>query len=51
VIKQAGERRCPEDETFTVSEAFAQERARLLALPGDAFLRSSRNVTDHFAKA
>lgn len=37
VIEQAGERRCPEDETLTVSEAFAQERERLLILPGDAF--------------
>lgn len=30
-------RRCPEDETLTVSEAFAQERARLLELPGNPF--------------
>jgi transposase len=37
VLGPAGERRCPEDETLTVSEAFAQERERLLALPGDAF--------------
>ena len=37
VLGRAGERRCPEDETLTVSEAFAQERERLLALPGDAF--------------
>lgn len=37
VIEQAGERRCPEDETLTVSEAFAQERVRLLELPGDPF--------------
>ena len=37
VIEQAGERRCPEDETLTVSEAFAQERGRLLELPGDPF--------------
>ncbi len=33
----AGERRCPADETLSVSAAFAQERARLLALPGDDF--------------
>lgn len=33
----AGERRGPEDETLTVSEAFAQERGRLLALPGEDF--------------
>jgi transposase len=37
VLGRAGERRCPEDETLTVSEAFAQEKPRLLALPGDAF--------------
>ena len=37
VIEQAGERRCPEDETLTVSETFAQERGRLLELPGDPF--------------
>jgi len=37
VIEQAGARRCPEDESITVSEAFAQERERLLALPGDRF--------------
>ena len=37
VIGPAGERRCPEDETLSVSEAFAQERGRLLELPGDAF--------------
>ena len=37
VMGPAGERRCPGDETLTVSEAFAQERERLLALPGDAF--------------
>lgn len=37
VAGPAGERRCPEDETLTVSEAFARERERLLALPGDAF--------------
>lgn len=37
VIEQAGARRCPEDESITVSEAFLQEQERLLALPGDAF--------------
>lgn len=37
VLGPAGERRCPEDETLTVSEAFRQEQARLLPLPGDAF--------------
>jgi transposase len=33
----AGERRCPEDTTLSVSEAFAQEQERLLPLPGDTF--------------
>ena len=33
----ASERRCPEDETLTVKTAFDQERARLLALPPNAF--------------
>jgi len=37
VVAQAGERRCPEDETLAVSEAFAQEQARLLELPGNPF--------------
>jgi transposase len=37
VIQEAGLRRCREDETLTVSAAFAQERARLLPLPGDAY--------------
>jgi transposase len=37
VLGPAGERRCPEDETLTVSAAFVQEKARLLVLPGDAF--------------
>ena len=37
VIGPAGQRRCPEDETLTVSEAFAQERDRLLEFPGNAF--------------
>jgi transposase len=37
VLGPAGERRCPEDETLTVGEAFAEERKGLLALPGDAF--------------
>lgn len=31
------ERRCPDDESLTVGEAFIQEQARLLALPGNAF--------------
>ncbi len=33
----ARERRCPEDASLSVGEAFALEQARLLALPGDAF--------------
>jgi transposase len=33
----ARERLCPEDETVSVGEAFAQEQARLLALPENAF--------------
>ena len=37
VVAQAGERRCPEDETLTVSEAFVQEQPRLLELPGNPF--------------
>jgi transposase len=37
VIGSAGERRCPEDESLTVNEAFTQERERLLDLPGNAF--------------
>jgi len=37
VLGPAGLRLCPEDETLTVSAAFAQERERLLELPGDAF--------------
>ena len=37
VIEQAGQRRCPEDETISVSEAFAQEQERLLELPANPF--------------
>jgi transposase len=33
----ASERRCPEDQTLTVKEAFALEKAHLLALPDNAF--------------
>ncbi len=33
----ARERRCPEDESLSVGQAFAQEQERLLALPDDAF--------------
>ena len=35
-VLPAPERRCPEDETLKVNEAFAKERERLLALPADA---------------
>ena len=37
VVAQAGERRCPEDETLTVSEAFAQEQPHLLEMPANPF--------------
>lgn len=37
VVAQAGERRCPEDETLTVSQAFAQEQPRLLEMPNNPF--------------
>lgn len=37
VVAQAGERRCPEDETLTVSAAFVQEQPRLLELSGNPF--------------
>lgn len=37
VAGPAGARRCPEDEALSVTDAFAQARARLLALPGEAF--------------
>ena len=37
VAGPAGGRRCPEDDTLSVGDAFTQERVRLLALPGDAF--------------
>lgn len=37
VAGPASARRCPEDETLCVAEAFAQERERLLALPDEAF--------------
>ena len=37
VAGPASERRCPEDESLSVGEAFAQEQTRLLALPGDRF--------------
>ena len=33
----ASERRCPEDESMTVAEAFDRERGHLLALPATAF--------------
>lgn len=35
--EQASQRRCPEDNTLTVAQAFAHEREHLLALPGTAF--------------
>jgi transposase len=33
----AADRRCPEDRTLSVREAFAQEQPRLLALPGNPY--------------
>jgi transposase len=36
------ERRCPEDRTLSVAEAFAQERQALLALPPDEFPADER---------
>lgn len=38
----AAERRCPEDTTIRVSEAFAQEQPRLLALPDNPFATDER---------
>lgn len=38
----AAARRCPEDETLTVAQAFEDERALLLPLPTDAFDRHER---------
>lgn len=34
----AAERRCPEDETLSVADAFAQEKPQLLELPEDPFV-------------
>jgi hypothetical protein len=38
----AAERRCPEDNTLSVGEAFAQEQPRLLALPDNPFPTEER---------
>jgi transposase len=38
----AAERRCPEDRTLSVAEAFAQERQALLALPPNEFPTDER---------
>ncbi len=38
----AAERRCPEDGTLKVSEAFAEEKPRLLELPNHPFLTDER---------
>jgi len=38
----AGERRCPEDHTMTVHEAFLQEQPQLLSLPDDAYPASEQ---------
>jgi hypothetical protein len=39
---EAADRRCPEDRTRTVGEVFAEERDKLLPLPGDAFPADER---------
>jgi hypothetical protein len=41
-LGQAAERRCPEDSTLSVGEAFAQEQPRLLALPDNPFPTDER---------
>lgn len=38
----AAERRCPEDETLSVLQAFEQEKPRLLALPDEPFVTDER---------
>ena len=38
----AAERRCPEDTTLSVGQAFEQERNKLLAMPDDAFCVDER---------
>lgn len=40
----SAQRRCPEDRTMTVQEAFESERPRLLACPGDPFACEDRKV-------
>ncbi|HLX09016.1 MAG TPA: IS21 family transposase [Thermoanaerobaculia bacterium] len=41
-VELAAERRCPEDRTLSVAEAFAQERQALLALPPNEFPTDER---------
>ena len=41
-LGQAADRRCPEDRTLSVREAFAQEQPRLLALPENPFASEER---------
>jgi len=41
-LTQASERKCPEDATLTVHQAFERERSRLLPLPSDAFPTDDR---------
>jgi transposase len=44
----ASDRRCPEDRTLTVREAFAQERAQLLPLPDNPYPTDEREeITVH----
>lgn len=38
----AADRRCPEDDTMTVREAFTEERPKLLALPDNPFATDDR---------
>ncbi len=39
---QAGDRRCPEDDTMTVRQAFEQEQPKLLSLPDDEYPAAER---------
>jgi hypothetical protein len=41
-LGQAADRRCPEDRTLSVREAFAREQPRLLALPENPFATEER---------
>ena len=41
-LGQADDRPCPQDQTLTVREAFAQEQPRLLALPANPYVTDER---------